>query len=126
MSDNDPTTPGPAAGAHAPAPKPYQPRPPHVGWAATTVAIVLGLFYVYYLFDAIRSLVILPGQYEQLGLSRADAPWALLIIGVLVPVVVYVLAFVVGLRRNAAGKALVLLAGLGLVACLNLSIIALA
>jgi hypothetical protein len=98
----------------------------HGGWAATAVVIVLGVFYAYYLFDAIRSLVVLPGQYEALGLSRADAPWALLVLGVLVPVVVFVAALVMGRRHTLVGRGLILIAGLGVVACLSLGIIALA
>jgi len=96
------------------------------GRSSIAVAIVFGLVYAYYLFDAIRSTVVLPAAYENaVGLTVADAPWTLLIIADLIPVVIYVVAFVLGRRRNVLGRALIFLAGLGVVATLTLSTIAL-
>lgn len=89
------------------------------------VAALFGLFYAYYLFDAIRSLIELPAQYELVGLSRADAPWALLVLGVVIPVVVFLAALIVGRRRSVGSQALIYLVGLGAVACLGLGVIAL-
>ncbi|MET0989467.1 MAG: hypothetical protein ABWY54_02345 [Glaciihabitans sp.] len=93
----------------------------------TTVAIaaLFGLFYAYFLFDAIRSLIELPAQYELVGVGRENAPWTLLVMGVIIPVVVFLAAMVVGRRRSVGNKAVIYLVGLGAVACLGLSVIAL-
>jgi hypothetical protein len=96
-----------------------------LGWASTTSAAVFGLIYAYYLWDAIRSLVVLPGYYESAGLGRGAAPWTLLIAGLVIPIVGYAAAFLLGLRRKLFGRALIFLVGLAAVACLSLGVIAL-
>jgi hypothetical protein len=95
-------------------------------WLRVAVAGVFGIVYAYYLWDAIRSLIELPAQYELMGLSRDDAPWSLLILGIILPIVTYVGALIVGRHRNVFAQALVLLTGLGALAALNLGVIALA
>lgn len=89
------------------------------------VAVVFGLFYAYYLFDAIRSLIELPAQYDLVGLGRENAPWTLLVLGVVIPVVVFLAALIVGRRRSVGSQALLYAVGLGTVACLGLGVIAL-
>lgn len=95
-------------------------------WLRVAVAGVFGILYAYYLWDAIRSLIELPAQYEVMGLSRDDAPWSLLILGIILPIVTYVGALIVGRHRNVFAQALVLLTGLGALAALSLGVIALA
>jgi hypothetical protein len=95
-------------------------------WLRVAVAGVFGIVYAYYLWDAIRSLIELPAQYELMGLSRDDAPWSLLILGIILPIVTYVGALIVGRHRNVFTQALVLLTGLGALAALSLGVIALA
>jgi hypothetical protein len=95
-------------------------------WLRVAVAGVFGIVYAYYLWDAIRSLIELPAQYELMGLSRDDAPWPLLILGIILPIVTYVGALIVGRHRNVFTQALVLLTGLGALAALSLGVIALA
>jgi hypothetical protein len=95
-------------------------------WLRVAVAGVFGIVYAYYLWDAIRSLIELPAQYEVMGFSRDDAPWSLLILGIILPIVTYVGALIVGRHRNVFVQALVLLAGLGALAALSLGVIALA
>ncbi|MCU1406268.1 MAG: hypothetical protein JWQ43_2571 [Glaciihabitans sp.] len=97
-----------------------------LGWASTAVAIIFGLVYAYYLYDAINSLVQVPAEYEALGLSTADAPWGLLVMVLLIPIVTYAGAFVVGRRRNVFGRAVIFAAGLGVLATLTASAISLA
>ena len=95
-------------------------------WLRVAVAGVFGIVYAYYLWDAIRSLIELPAQYEEMGLSRDDAPWSLLILGIILPIVTYVGALIVGRHRNVFAQALLLLTGLGALAALSLGVIALA
>jgi hypothetical protein len=94
-------------------------------WVIIVVAVVFGVVYSYYLWDAIRSMIELPAQYELVGLGRENAPWTLLIAGVIVPVVVYIAALIAGARRSVLARVLIFLVGLGALACLSLSIIAL-
>lgn len=94
------------------------------GVLGTVVAILFGLVYAYYVWDAIRSLVELPGYYKDIGLTEADVPWWLLIVGLLVPLVVYAAAFLVGRRRSFVVQALIFFVGLTAVAALGLAMIA--
>jgi hypothetical protein len=94
-------------------------------WISIAVAVVFGVIYAYYLWDAIRSMIELPAQYERVGLGSENAPWTLLVAGVIVPVAVYVAALIAGARRNILARALIFLVGLGALACLSLAIIAL-
>jgi hypothetical protein len=94
-------------------------------WISIGIAVVFGLIYAYYLWDAIRSMIELPAQYELVGLGRENAPWTLLVAGVIVPVAVYIAALIAGARRNILARALIFLVGLGALACLSLSVITL-
>jgi hypothetical protein len=93
--------------------------------ATAAVAVIFGLFYAYYLWDAIRSLIELPAQYDLVGLGRENAPWTLLVLGVIIPVVGFAAAFLIGRRRAVANQAIIYLVGLGAVACLGLGVISL-
>jgi hypothetical protein len=86
-----------------------------------TIAIVFGLLYAYDLWEAVSPLLELPGYYALVGLEPADVPWALLIVGVLVPPIVYALAYVLGRKRSALERALIFLVGLAIVATLSLT-----
>jgi hypothetical protein len=118
MTDaSPPTTPGtsgtPAAGARA------------SRGASIAVAVLFGLVYSYYLWDAIRSFIELPAQLDAFGYGRENAPWTLLVIGVLLPIVGYLAAFVIGRRRALGNQAIIFFVGLCAVACLGLGVIAL-
>jgi hypothetical protein len=93
--------------------------------ASAVIAVIFGLFYAYYLWDAIRSLIELPAQYDLVGLGRENAPWTLLILGVIIPLVGFVAAFTIGRRRAPGNQAVIYLVGLGAVACLALGVISL-
>jgi hypothetical protein len=103
MTDaSPPTTPGtsgtPAAGARA------------SRGASIAVAVLFGLVYSYYLWDAIRSFIELPAQLDAFGYGRENAPWTLLVIG---------------RRRTLGNQAIIFFVGLCAVACLGLGVIAL-
>ncbi len=99
------------------------PRRP--SWPALAVSAAFGLLYAYYEWDALRSLMELPALYEALGLPRDEVPWALLVIGVLLPALCYGVAFALGRASSLARRAAYFALGLGVVACLSLDIIAL-
>ena len=71
------------------------------------------------------NLVALPAYYEALGYGAENVPWWLLWVGVILPVVVFAVAFVAGRRRNVFSKALIFLVGLSISAGLSLGVLAL-
>lgn len=95
------------------------------GWLSLVVALAFGLFYAYDLWEGVSNLVALPAVYDFYGYGAENVPWWLLWIGVLIPAVVFAIAFVGGRRRNVFGKALVFFVGLTVVAGLSLGVAAL-
>lgn len=95
------------------------------GWLSLTVAALFGLVYAYFLWQAVSLLVQLPTNLAALGLSGARIPWWLLILGVVIPPVVFGVAAAVGRRENVGRKAVLFTVGLAVVAGLGLSVIAL-
>jgi hypothetical protein len=96
--------------------------PSRTRWLVIALDIVFGLVFAYYLWDAIRSVIVLPAAYENAGFERADAPWAALFAGVLAPVAIYATAFLLGLRHRLGGKALLFVGALVTLACVSISI----
>ena len=90
-----------------------------LGWLSITVAVIFGLFYVYAFFVALSNLVEFPERWSS---GIANAPWALPIVALLLPVAVFGLTFWIGLRRNVFGKALIYVLGLAAVAALTISL----
>lgn len=78
----------------------------------------------WFVFDGVSSLVGLPALYEQLGVAADQVPWVILWLGVVHPVVFFVLAIVVGRRLTLTRFTLVLLVGIAATATTRLSIIA--
>ena len=100
-----------------------------LGWLSLTVAALFGLFFAYALWEAIENAIEVPKLYAQLeavGLGAGEVPWLLICIGILIPPLAYGVAFILGLRRNAASKALIFAVALVAVAALSLSVNALA
>jgi hypothetical protein len=95
------------------------------GWLSLIVAAVLGLFYAYDVWEAVGNMINLPAFYDSIGVGSKHVPWWLLWIGVLIPVVVFLLAFVIGRRRNVGEKAVVFIVGLALAAGLGIGVLAL-
>jgi len=100
-----------------------------LGVLSIAVAILFGLFYAYDLFEAISNTVLLNVQIHSLndlqregGIALTSVPWLILVLDLLAPPLVYVIAFVVGLRKNLLSKVLVFLLGLAVVAAVTLSL----
>lgn len=89
-------------------------------WLVATIAGGFGLFYAYAVWNALAFLI--DQANGPLGLNGAG--WALLLAGVVFPIAAFAVAFALGSRRKAGPFALVLLAGLGLVAVFWLDIVA--
>jgi len=90
---------------------------------ALIVAGLFGLVYAYFVYQAIGNLIELPKSYNSVGLGDS-VPWVLLVIGLLIPVLVYVLAFVIGLRRPVLDKAIIFVMGIAVTAGLGFTVVA--
>lgn len=103
------------------------PAPVAVKPAITPLSLVIaGLFgfvYAYFVYQAIRNILELPKSYEAIELS-ASVPWALLVIGLVIPVAIYVLAFVIGLRRPVLDKAIIFVMGIAVTAGFGYAVVA--
>jgi hypothetical protein len=88
-------------------------------WLAATVAGLFGLFYAYAVWNALAFLI--DQASGRLGLNAAG--WALLVFAVVFPILAFAAAAGLGLRRRAGEFALLLLAGLAVVAVFWLNIV---
>jgi hypothetical protein len=95
------------------------------GWLSLVVAALFGLFYAYDVWEAIGNMIGLPAYYDLIKIGSKNVPWWLLWIGVVIPIVVFVLAFVIGRHRNVGAKAVVFIVGLALAAGLGIGVLAL-
>lgn len=95
------------------------------GWLSLVVAFLFALLFAYDLWEAVGNMVSLPAVYDAFGYGSENVPWWLLWIGVLIPVVVFVAAFIGGRRRSVVAKAVIFFVGLAVVAGLSLGVLAL-
>jgi len=95
------------------------------GWLSLVVAAIFGLFYAWNVWQSVATMFVLPQFYDAYGYGAENVPWWLLWVGVAVPVVAFLLAFVIGRHSNVLVKALVFLTGLAVTSALGIAIIAL-
>ena len=124
-ADEAPTTPDAAPAEPAPRKRP--------GWLRLTVIVLFALLYAYDLFEAIADTFGVADQITRynenatlIGLNTVAIPWSVLVVNLLLPPVVFGLALLLARRRNLGVLAIVLLAGLGVVAAGSLSLTVLA
>lgn len=91
------------------------PRRPR--WILYTLLGLFGLLYAYAVWNAIAYTIPLA------GLAIGATTWVALILAIILPVVVYVLAIAITRRRGLGAVALVLFAGLGVVAVFWLDVV---
>ena len=91
------------------------PRRPR--WILYTLLGLFGLLYAYAVWNAIAYTIPLA------GLAIGATAWVALILAIILPVVVYVLAIAITRRRGLGAVALVLFAGLGVVAVFWLDVV---
>lgn len=104
-------------------------RAPRNAWLHVAIAILFGLFYAYDLFEAIANTFGVSAQIAaynktaaSFGLDPVAVPWTVLIAGMLLPPVVYVVAYLIGRRWQVLRQALVFLLGLATIAAVTLSL----
>lgn len=89
-------------------------------WVTVTISVFFGLFYAYAVWNAVAFLI--SQASGPLGLNGYG--WFVLLLAVAFPLISFGIAFALAWRRAAWKFALVLLAGLGLVAVFWLNIVA--
>ena len=60
------------------------------------IAAAFGLLFAYFVYQAVGNLLELPKSYEAIGLSES-VPWVVLVLGLVVPILLYVIAFAIAL-----------------------------
>lgn len=89
-------------------------------WAVVAISVIFGLFYAYALWNALAFLI--EQATGPLGLNGYG--WFVLLLAVAFPLVAFAIAFALSWRRSAWQFALVLFAGLCVVAVFWLNVIA--
>lgn len=107
------------AGAEAPGAD-TTPRPATPTWLAVTIAVLFGVLYAFDVWEAVRDLVGMTMLVEDLGISFAGIGIGILIAALVVPLIVFGVAFRLGRRRGPLAQVMLLLVGYSLVQALTL------
>ena len=105
------------------APAPTRPATPL--WLAVTIALLFGVLYAYDVWEAVRDLVGMSLLVGDLGVSFAGVGLGLLIAALVVPLLVFGLAFWLGRHRNPAVQVVLFLTGYAVVQAITLDLAAL-
>jgi hypothetical protein len=97
-------------------------RPATPLWLAATIAVLFGVLYAYDVWEAVRDLVGVTMLVGDLGVSFAGVGIGILIAALLVPLVVFGVAFWLGRRRGPLAQIVLFLAGYALVQALTLDL----
>jgi hypothetical protein len=92
-------------------------------WLEITLAIAFGLFFAYDAWEAVGNLVGIADLAGTLDTSISGLGWVVLIAAILLPVLLFAAAFLLGRRRSAVVQAALYLAGLAVSAALYLDIL---
>lgn len=120
MSADDTTHSDDVTDAATPEPAPARRTP---FWLELVLAIAFGLFFAYDAWEAVGNLVGMAGVASALGTTISPTGWVVLISAILLPVVLFAVAFLIGRRRSAVIQAALYLAGLAVSAALYLDIL---
>lgn len=92
-------------------------------WVEVALAIAFGLFFAYDAWEAVGNLVGIAAVASTLGTAITGLGWVVLIAAILLPVLLFAVAFLVGRRRPAVVQAALYLTGLAVSAALYLDIL---
>ncbi len=93
-------------------------------WLFAAIAGLFGLVFAYAVWNAVGNLVASIQAAQAAHLQLSALGWFLWILAAALPIIIYVIAFVLAKRRGLLGVLLLFLAGLGLVAALWLDLVA--
>lgn len=103
--------------------------PRSYGWPGAVIAVVFGLLFAFYFYEAIAQTLQLSAYIssqnpllKKVGHPQIAFPWAAIVPLLLLPFVSYGLAFVVGRRRPALIKLALFVIALGVLAAGSLSL----
>lgn len=91
-------------------------------WLAVTIAVAFGVFFAYDVWEAIGNLVGLNVSAAELGVALTGFGVALLVVGIIVPLLVYGVAFWLGRRRGPLPQILLFVVGFAVVQVLSADI----
>lgn len=94
-------------------------RPATPLWLAVVIAVVTGVFYAYDVWEAVGNLVGLNLYADSLGVGLTVYGVVVLIVGVVLPFLVYAVAFWLGRRRGPLGQLALFVVGYALVQVLS-------
>lgn len=97
-----------------------KPRTPQ--WLAMTFAVFFGLFFAYDVWEALGNLVGMLTIANELGLGLSVLGWVILLGAMLLPIVLFGLAFWLGYRRQPLQQIALYLVALAVSAALYLGI----
>jgi len=100
-------------------------RPATPLWLAVTIAVLFGMLYAYAVWEAVGNLVGLNIEAGALGVSLTGWGIALLIAALVLPFLVFGLAFWMGRHRGPLAQVVLFLAGYAVVQALTLDLSAL-
>lgn len=90
---------------------------------AWVLGIIVSLLYVATVIAAIGNLVLLPQLGAEIGYDITSFGWFWLGFGILMPVIAFALALLIARKRRPAMRVLVLVAGLAVVAAIQLEVL---
>lgn len=94
-------------------------------WLAVTIAVVFGVLYAYDVWEAVGNLVGLNLQAGSLGISLSGLGIALLIVALVLPFLMFGIAFWLGHRRGPLQQVVLFLAGYAAVQAITFGLTAL-
>ena len=113
------------AGTAASADDAAAPRSATPLWLAVTIAVLFGVLYAYDVWEAVGNLVGLNLQAASLGISLSGVGLALLIVALVLPFLVFGIAFWLGRRRGPIQQVVLFLAGYAAVQAITFGLTAL-
>jgi hypothetical protein len=100
-------------------------RPATPLWLAVTIAVLFGVLYVYDVWEAVRDLVGMSLLVGDLGVSFAAGGIVILVAALVVPLLVFGIAFWLGRHRGPLAQIVLFAAGYALVQALTFDFAAL-
>jgi len=91
-------------------------------WIATTLAVIFGLVYAYDVWEAVGNLVGLSLNAQSLDTQFSAFGWIVLVGAVVLPAVLFGIAFWLGRYRAPGSQVLLYVVGLGASAALSLDV----
>lgn len=92
-------------------------------WLEITLAIAFGLFFAYDAWEAVGNLVGVADLARTLDTSITGLGWVVLVAAILLPILLFAAAFLLGRRRSAVVQSALYLTGLAVSALLYLDIL---